>query len=133
VSTRLGPESAEVQRRSHYELLRSAIGAWGAVRSRGWGQILATEMVRAMAGGRGAVAASLGSQPAAQLLYDRLLPWQEHVVFLGTGGGRVSHYLGLLTTTLGHHDEAEHHFAEEGLQRAKKHGFRPRTPLRGAP
>jgi hypothetical protein len=43
---------------------------------------------------------------------------------MGNGGGRLSHYLGLLATTLGHHDEAEHHFAEEGLQRAKKHGFR---------
>jgi class 3 adenylate cyclase/tetratricopeptide (TPR) repeat protein len=113
-----------------------------------------------------AVAATLGSQPAAQLLYERLLPWQEHIVYMGNGAGRVSYYLGLLATTLGHHDEAERHLAEalaihdrlgfaflatqtrlglarlllersqpgdraraevlaeEGLQTAKKHGFR---------
>jgi hypothetical protein len=59
-----------------------------------------------------AVAATLGSQPAAQLLYERLQPWQEHIVYMGNGAGRVSYYLGLLATTLGHHDEAERHLAE---------------------
>jgi predicted ATPase/class 3 adenylate cyclase len=58
------------------------------------------------------VAAALGNEPAAAVLYELLGPWHSHVVVLGNGGGGVSHYLGLLATVLGRSEAAEAHFAE---------------------
>ena len=62
-----------------------------------------------------AVAATLGHDDAAAALYQRLAPWHDHVVVMGNGGGVVSHYLGLLATTLGRHEDAQRHFADAML------------------
>ncbi|HEY5878587.1 MAG TPA: BTAD domain-containing putative transcriptional regulator [Nakamurella sp.] len=59
-----------------------------------------------------AVAAELGDTRAADILYRRLLPWQE---LFGTAGPipihGVSHALGRLAVLLGDIDSAERHFA----------------------
>jgi tetratricopeptide (TPR) repeat protein len=62
-----------------------------------------------------AVAATLGHDDAAAALYQRLAPWHDHVVVMGNGGGVVSHYLGLLATTLSRHEDAQRHFADAML------------------
>jgi len=58
------------------------------------------------------VATCLGAATPAALIYERLAPWPNHVVFNGVYVlGSVSHALGLLARTLGRHDEAAAHFA----------------------
>jgi DNA-binding CsgD family transcriptional regulator len=61
------------------------------------------------------VCTKLDDAERALLLYDRLLPSAHHNVFDDINtylGGSVSHYLGLLATTLSRWDAAERHFAD---------------------
>jgi len=58
------------------------------------------------------VASRLGDVVAARMLYERLTPWPEQVVFNGSViGGAIAHYLGQLATVLGRYDTAEEHFS----------------------
>jgi len=58
------------------------------------------------------VATRLGAAAPAALLYERLAPWPNHVVFNGVYVfGSISHTLGLLAKTLCRYDEAAAHFA----------------------
>lgn len=60
-----------------------------------------------------AACAWLGDHQRAALLYDLLSPYASQVPVVGLGivAGSVSHYLGILATTLGRFDGAEAHFA----------------------
>jgi tetratricopeptide (TPR) repeat protein len=59
-----------------------------------------------------AVIAYLGDTARAETVYKALAPYPGRVAGVGTTWfGSVSHYLGLLATTLGRYDEAESHFA----------------------
>ncbi len=54
-----------------------------------------------------------GRVDGAQRLYDLLVPWHSQVVCVGpTTQGPVALYLAMLSTFLGHYDDAERHFAE---------------------
>lgn len=58
------------------------------------------------------VAARLAHRPAAQLLYDRLLPWERHVaVVAATTDSAVALYLGMLASLLDAPEAADGHFA----------------------
>ena len=56
-------------------------------------------------------AARCGHRHAASHLYELLLPWHAQFVTTHiTVSGSVAHYLGLLSHTLGRHDEADQWF-----------------------
>ncbi len=58
------------------------------------------------------VMAHLGYRDSAQVLYERLRPWETIVAFSGVGvSGPTAGHLALLATTLGRYDDAERHFA----------------------
>src|SRR5438270_14005541 len=58
------------------------------------------------------VADHLGDAAAARPLFDLLSPYANQlVVLVGVVSGSVSHYLGVLATTLGRFSEADTHFA----------------------
>ena len=61
------------------------------------------------------VASELNDRPSAASLYELLLPYAHRVAITGAGltcWGSVSHYLGLLASTLGRVAEASRHFAD---------------------
>ncbi|MGH8973220.1 MAG: hypothetical protein ACRD0C_08435 [Acidimicrobiia bacterium] len=59
-----------------------------------------------------AVASYLSDRHGAEVLHGMLAPYGERIGGVSTIWiGSLSHYLGLLDTTLGRHDEAETHFA----------------------
>ncbi|MEX2539997.1 MAG: AAA family ATPase [Actinomycetota bacterium] len=56
--------------------------------------------------------AVLGDSEAAAVLYDCFLPFKGRSVvvgYAGVSGGAVDHYLGVLATAAGRHDDARHH------------------------
>ncbi len=56
-------------------------------------------------------AARLNEWEAAEILYERLLPWREQLSYTGvTMFGPIERYLGLAATCLGRFDDAEAHF-----------------------
>jgi class 3 adenylate cyclase/tetratricopeptide (TPR) repeat protein len=56
-------------------------------------------------------AARLGDRDAAEILYERLLPWRDQLAYTGvTMFGPVERYLGLAASCLGRHEVAEEHF-----------------------
>jgi class 3 adenylate cyclase/tetratricopeptide (TPR) repeat protein len=58
------------------------------------------------------VAAHLGDSGVAEMLSNLLTPYADQlVVMVGTVNGSVTHYLGMLATTLGRFDEAQARFA----------------------
>ncbi len=58
------------------------------------------------------VAVRLGHRPAAQILYDRLLPWARHVAVVApTTDSAVALYLGMLASLLDAPEAADKHFA----------------------
>jgi class 3 adenylate cyclase/tetratricopeptide (TPR) repeat protein len=58
-----------------------------------------------------AVSTRLGDTERARILYELLAPYAgQVVVILGIPSGSVAHYLGLLATSLGCHEDAEAHF-----------------------
>jgi tetratricopeptide (TPR) repeat protein len=58
------------------------------------------------------VCAHLGDAPRAAVLYELLHPYGKRLAVAGVRPNLcVSHYLGMLATTLGHLDDAEAHFA----------------------
>jgi len=57
------------------------------------------------------VASRLDDRDAAEALYERLLPWRDQLSYTGvTMFGPVERYLGLTSTCLGRHRDAEEHF-----------------------
>jgi DNA-binding CsgD family transcriptional regulator len=63
----------------------------------------------------------------AAFVYEQLLPYANHNVFASNSDhicGSASSYLGVLATTLGRWDDAEHHFAH-GLAMNERWGIRP--------
>ena len=60
-----------------------------------------------------AVCAQLGEAPRAAALYRLPTPYPDQlpVFVVGTAGGSVLHYLGLLATTMGRFDDAQARFA----------------------
>ena len=71
-------------------------------------------------------ASSLGDPKGAAVLYGLLLPYADRVAtsYPEISIGSVSYYLGILATTLGRADDAEHHF-QAALQRNDQIGARP--------
>src|SRR5581483_3370257 len=66
-----------------------------------------------------AVASELNDQASATRLYELLLPHADRVAIMAAGltcWGSVSHYLGLLASTLGRAAEASGHFADATAQ-----------------
>jgi tetratricopeptide (TPR) repeat protein len=72
------------------------------------------------------VAFFLGDASRAAILYEKLTPHAERVAFGAVEGcgGSISHYLGLLATTMSRFDQAAQHF-ERGLQQNERMGARP--------
>jgi class 3 adenylate cyclase/tetratricopeptide (TPR) repeat protein len=67
-----------------------------------------------------AVSAALGDTAAAVHLRQLLIPYADQVVAGAAAvSGCVAHYLGLLVTTLGHFEEAEHHFVAAAATHAR--------------
>jgi DNA-binding SARP family transcriptional activator/tetratricopeptide (TPR) repeat protein len=69
------------------------------------------------------VCAALGDAPRAALLYERLMPFHDRLVVLGSGAvciGAIDRTLGQLATVAGRFDDAEEHFrrADELNRRA---------------
>ena len=57
------------------------------------------------------VAARLGDQDAAAILYERLLPWRDQLCYSGvTLFGTIERFLGLGATCIGRYEDAEDHF-----------------------
>jgi DNA-binding SARP family transcriptional activator len=82
-----------------------------------------------------AVCAHLGDRPVAAGLMDVLAPYPEHITGTGTfRAGSVSHYLGMLATTLGHFDEAQDRYsaAADTHQRIGAPAWLARTRLEWA-
>lgn len=70
---------------------------------------------------------ALGDTTHPEALYDRLLPYAEfNTISVSTDytGGSVSHYLGLLATTMGRWQDAERHYTD-ALKMNKQRGIRP--------
>jgi tetratricopeptide (TPR) repeat protein len=66
------------------------------------------------------VAAYLGDRSAAAVLRELLSPFADQVVAHSVIGlGAASHFLGMLATTLGYHDEADARFAEAAATHAR--------------
>jgi class 3 adenylate cyclase/tetratricopeptide (TPR) repeat protein len=60
-----------------------------------------------------AASASVRDEERASILYERLGPWGGLVAQAGAGStGTVDHHLGLLSSVLGRHQEADDHFAD---------------------
>ena len=58
------------------------------------------------------IAADLGEQDAMTLLYERISPWADHLVYNGLSAWQTAaHHLGRVAGALGHHDEALRHLA----------------------
>jgi tetratricopeptide (TPR) repeat protein len=58
------------------------------------------------------VAARLNEREAAEILYERLLPWREQLSYTGISMfGPLERFLGLAASCLGRHDDAEGHFS----------------------
>jgi DNA-binding SARP family transcriptional activator len=58
------------------------------------------------------VAAALQEHEIATHLYDALAPWPDQLTYwYFINGGVVAYYLGLLAASLGHHEQADAHFA----------------------
>jgi hypothetical protein len=68
------------------------------------------------------VAAELGDRSAAEMLYERLAPWNDQIVYAAISAwGDVDHALGRLATTLKRFDEAEQHL-NAASERAERIG-----------
>lgn len=62
------------------------------------------------------VAAELGDEAAARVLYEKLRPFPGVLAVLGgVATGCTAHYLGMLSATMGDHERAESHFIETVL------------------
>jgi hypothetical protein len=73
------------------------------------------------------VAVRLAHRPAAQVLYDRLQPWERHVVVVSsTTDSAVALYLGMLATLLDADEAADAHFA---VASSLQQGMSSRFPL----
>jgi class 3 adenylate cyclase len=83
-----------------------------------------------------AISAFLDDTEAAAAIYELLVGLREQVVVIASGvvTGSVSHYLGMLATTLGHFDDAEQHFllALPTLHRIGASGWAARTNIEWA-
>ena len=82
------------------------------------------------------VAARLGDQDAAAILYERLLPWRDQLCYSGvTLFGTIERFLGLGATCIGRYEDAEDHFRRSAATCEQDRGAnlaRPDPPRVGA-